>query len=132
MEKNIVEIKKQILEELGYLSYMEKNKIRDDNDQAFIEKELKAIKKRKKINISSLIFISFALFCLLMSLLYDSKPIISSRNIIGALSFSIVFSLNIFLSLSQLMENNKKETLYRILSVFNKVSKTWCNPRLPA
>ncbi len=123
MEKNIVEIKKQILEELGYLSYMEKNKIRDDNDQAFIEKELKAIKKRKKINISSLIFISFALFCLLMSLLYDSKPIISSRNIIGALSFSIVFSLNIFLSLSQLMENNKKETLYRILSVFNKVSK---------
>ncbi len=120
MDDKLLQIKKQILSELGYLSYMEKKNIRDDHDQTFIEKELRAIKKRKKINFYSVVFITLALIFAIMSMFYESNPIISSRNIIGTISFVLIFVSNVFLYSSQLLENTKRETLYRILSVFNK------------
>ncbi|MBI3125909.1 MAG: hypothetical protein HYZ10_16045 [Ignavibacteriales bacterium] len=120
MDDKMIQIKKQILSELGYLSYMEKKKIRDDHDQVFIEKEIKAIQKRKKNQFVGIAFLSVAFISGILSILYDAKPIISLRNIIGVISFTIMVFLNVFLYSSQLLENTKRETLYRILSVFNK------------
>lgn len=120
MNDNLLQIKKQVLAELGYLSYMEKKKIKDDHDQTFIEEELKKIKKRKKLHSISAVFITLAFVCVIMSLFYDSKPIISTRNLIGTICIVLVFLSNILLYVSQLMENKKREILYKILSVFNK------------
>ena len=113
MDNNLAQVKKQILTELGYLSYIEKKKIQEDHDQLFIEKELKTINKKKKFNLFTGIFCVITLLSGIISMFYEPLRVTQ----IG------IFIVAIFLLISsvfQLLENTKRETLYKILLVFNK------------
>ena len=123
MDEKIVLIKKQILEELGYLSYMEKKKIRDDHDSNYIDKELERIRSQKKsqliIAICWIIFTTASIFLFI----FDTKQVLTNKDIVFRAIVTICyFSLSLSYVYS-LADTRKRESLYRILSVFNKQIK---------
>ncbi len=120
MDENLIKIKNQILSELGFLNYMAKNKIPHDLDKESIEKELAAIKKTRKYRILAIVLILIGFTCLELSVVYDKGPLILRKNLMGTITSFIVFLSIIILYIKQKIENIKKETLFKILSVFNK------------
>jgi len=120
MDENLIKIKNQILSELGYLNYMAKNKIPHDCDKESIEKELVAIRKTRKYRILATVLILLGFTCLLLSVVYDNGPLILRKNLMGTITSFIMSLAIIFIYVKQKIENIKKETLLKILSVFNK------------
>jgi len=120
MEENIVQIKKQILEELGYLTYMERKKIRDGHDSVFIEKELKRIKSQKKVQlVLGGCWIIFTITYIIL-FLFDTKQVFTNKDIVLRSIVTISYLSLSFSYIYGIADNRRRESLYKILSVFNK------------
>ncbi|KAF0139931.1 MAG: hypothetical protein FD122_2832 [Stygiobacter sp.] len=119
MDTQIDQIKKQILEELGYLTYMERKNIRDSHDPVFIDKELKRIRTQKRFQLVFGSCWTILTVTYILLFLFDTKQVFTNKDIVLR---SIITVSYFSLSLSYvygLADNRKRESLYKILSVFN-------------
>ena len=120
--ENVEKIKNQIIAELGLLSYLEKKKVRDNLDGAFISKEIQNINKAKrtfKIFSFFWVLLSIAFITLfLFRLDYKNLEVINYYQLLIGFGYLILSVASIVKKVSL----SKRESLYKILAVFSAVN----------
>ena len=116
-------IKHAVLSELGQLSYLEKKKINEVFDFAFIEKEKERLQKqRRRMMILTILWIGLAFVAVVVNL-YDIGVTAHDNRLIFRI-ISIVFYMVASLGyVHELSELKRRKSLYNILSAFARDNK---------